>query len=539
MNRLTISSSAAFRLIGLVFCLVVWTATGQSQTWQSIDINCAPGTTTIVGNVFTIAGYGNGTSGTTDSFRFVYRLLSGDCEIVARLTSQTETHEWARAGVMIRQNLNPGSPFVQMGRNPEVSRGVEFQHRRSANGATESNSGGELNTLPRWLRLRRIGNTFSGFQAPDVGGRPGRWAQQGANVTVAMTEPVRVGLAVSSHSTTTLSTAVFDNVSTPVPNPFERTLEAVSQTAGDDWALFIQGNLAYIGNEPVWEIRDITNPTSPVLIYSDTFRGSWVEDIWVSGNLVYIAHAEVGFFIFDATIPTAPILLSSRDTPGVAVEVHVSSGVAYVADYPFPPGTEALGLAIFDVTDPTSPTLIETYPVPGGCMGVTVVGNLAYVTDEAYGLIILNVTDPTSPTRVGAINPPGMHGTALVRGTLVYMGGYADGLHIIDVSNPSLPTLVSTYDTPGLAAQRDGDVSGELLYYLPDTSSLQVLDVSNPVAPTLIAYISLPGQVVRARVVGDLLFVPSWLSGSTGFWIFRWTGAEAPRTGSPRWSLYR
>jgi len=525
------------RPISLSLALCIFVSAAEGQIWRSENIGSSSGTTNIAGGVFSIASNGSGTSGTADSFRFVYLRLSGDCEIVARVTLQTATHEWARAGVMIRQSLDPGSPFVQMARNPGVSHGIEFQHRQSANGATESNSGGELNALPRWLRLKRIGNTFSGFQAPDAGGIPGRWAQQGVNVTVPMSDPVYLGLAVSSHSTTTLSTAVFDNVSTPVPNPRERTLEVVSETPGDDWALFIQGNLAYVGDEPVWKIYDISNPASPILLYTDTFRGSWVEDIWVSGNLVYIAHAEAGFFIFDATTPTAPILLGSRDTPGIAVEVHVSSGVAYVADYPYPPGTEVLDLAIFDVTDPTSPTLIETYPVPGGCMGVTVVGNLAYVTDEAYGLVILDVTDPTSPTRVGAINPPGMHGSALVRGTLVYMGGYAEGLHIIDVSNPSLPTLVSTYDTPGLAAQRDGFVSDELLYYLPDTSSLQVLDVSNPAAPTLIAYISLPGQVVRARVVGDLIFVPSWLSGSTGFWVFRWTGA--PRTGCSRWSLYR
>jgi len=197
---------------GTLFALLFSAQTLFGQEWKSIDIgNTVAGTTNISAGTFTIEGDGDDIWGTADGFRFVYLQGEGDCEIMARVTSQENTFSWAKAGVMIRQSLDPGSKHAYMCRTP--GNGVAFQWRPSTDGSSNNNNGGD-NGLPRWVRLKRVGNTFSGYSAPDSGGKPGTWTQRGGSVSITMTGTVYVGLAVTSHDYGTLSTAVFDNVVT-------------------------------------------------------------------------------------------------------------------------------------------------------------------------------------------------------------------------------------------------------------------------------------------------------------------------------------
>jgi hypothetical protein len=57
---------------------------------------------------FTVDAAGIDIWGTTDQFYFVNQPLSGDGEIVARVTSLTPTDPWAKAGVMFREAF-PGT----------------------------------------------------------------------------------------------------------------------------------------------------------------------------------------------------------------------------------------------------------------------------------------------------------------------------------------------------------------------------------------------------------------------------------------------
>ena len=535
MSRERRSAGVCAVVPALVVAMTLWTAAARGQGgWSSIDINAATGTTTLVSGVFTIEGDGAGTSGTADGFRFVYRPWTGDCEIVARVTSQTQTHDWARAGVMIRQSLDAASPFVQMDRNPGVPHGVEFQLRQTAGGQTESNYGGGLNALPRWVRLRRVGNTVSGFQAPDIGGRPGRWAQQGVNVTAPMSDPVYIGLGVSSHSTETLSRAAFDHVTAQRPNPYEPTLELVSYTQGRAWALFVEGNLAYIGDEPLIRILDVTTPTAPVSLGTGPSLPDWTEDIWVSGQYAYLAQAYFGLEILDVSDPTAPTYVGGIDLPGFSFNLQVCDNLAYVA-------IRFDGWAIVDVSDPTSPTLVTIYDTPGECGNLLIdcAGNLAYITDEGPGLWIFDVTDPTSPTTISNLDTPGLASGLCLVDSLLYLTDYTGGFDVVDVSNPAAPSIVGSIDSWGLG--RTITVVGNLAYLAAeptdDMGGLQIFDVSNPASPILIACHRTPGYPVRVVVSGGLIFHTAWLD-EGGLWIFRWSEA-APRTASHAWSLYR
>lgn len=96
--------------------------------WKQQDVGgvSAHGYVFYESGVFTAYGSGGGASGGSqgetwaaeDEFYFVHQTAGGDCEIVARVLSQTETDRWAKAGVMIRSSLDRGSPFAMVAVTP-------------------------------------------------------------------------------------------------------------------------------------------------------------------------------------------------------------------------------------------------------------------------------------------------------------------------------------------------------------------------------------------------------------------------------------
>ena len=122
----------------------------------------------------------------------------------ARLASLAGTQDWAKAGVMMRQTLDAGSAHAMM----VVSRlnGAAFQRRRITGGASSSTDGGAA-SAPEWVKLTRSGTTLTASLSSDGS----TWRVVGTD-TVSLTGSIYVGLAVTSHWTGTLATAVFDNV---------------------------------------------------------------------------------------------------------------------------------------------------------------------------------------------------------------------------------------------------------------------------------------------------------------------------------------
>lgn len=191
-------------LIALLLALFV-AGTVEAQTFSSRDIGSVGvgGSYSSANQVSTLKGSGADIWGTADAFRFAYQTLSGDGEIQARVTSQTNTNPWAKAGVMIRETLNANSRHVMTVITP--GNGVSFQ-RRSSTGGTSLSTTVAGPRAPYWVRVVRTGNSFSSYRSDGSS-----WILMGS-VTVAMSANVHIGLAVTSHNNTVLSTAKFDNV---------------------------------------------------------------------------------------------------------------------------------------------------------------------------------------------------------------------------------------------------------------------------------------------------------------------------------------
>jgi hypothetical protein len=192
------------------------------------------GSANYASGTFTVAGAGAEIYGTADAFHFVYQPLTGDGTVVARLVSLQGGTGYVSAGVMIRETLNAGSTNAKTADWAAYSR-IYFDVRTSTGGGT-SEPGSASAALPYWLKVNRSGSTFSSYTSSDGV----NWVQLGTSQTIAMAQSVYVGLAVTSGSTTALTTATFDNVSVnsaAAPAPVITNVSATTGPIGSQVAI--------------------------------------------------------------------------------------------------------------------------------------------------------------------------------------------------------------------------------------------------------------------------------------------------------------
>jgi len=194
----------------------VWT----TGVWISADIGdvCTPGSFTDFGSdTFEISASGTDIWGTDDEFHYVYKPWTGDGQITVRVVSilpEPSLNEWTKAGVMIRDTLDPNSAHATMvvtpnyqpdGTGPQGHR-VSAQGRLAAGNQSFHTSSGNM-TGPMCVRLMRQGDTFTVYYYYD-----GEWIEQHRE-TIVMTDPVYIGMVVTAHEDSgPLATAQFDRV---------------------------------------------------------------------------------------------------------------------------------------------------------------------------------------------------------------------------------------------------------------------------------------------------------------------------------------
>ena len=179
--------------------------------WKTQDIGATGvwGSASQTNGVFTLAASGDDIWNAADAFRFVYTTTtSTSFTIVARIASVQNVNSWSKAGVMIRDSLDPGAANVFIAVTP--GNGVTFQYRTSDGGGS-SNVATAGVSAPYWVKLVVSGTTFTGYRSSDGT----NWTQVGSTTLTISTSTAYVGLAVTSHNNSSLCTATFDNVSAP------------------------------------------------------------------------------------------------------------------------------------------------------------------------------------------------------------------------------------------------------------------------------------------------------------------------------------
>ncbi|MFN7926753.1 MAG: hypothetical protein U0Y68_02215 [Blastocatellia bacterium] len=343
-----------------------------SCPWASAEVGNvgAAGSATCDTTTTTVRGGGADIWDAADAFHFEYQSITGDGQIVARMASQQNTNAWAKAGLMMRENLTASAKHASIFLTP--FNGSIFQHRLEV-GAGTTFMLGTYTPAPYWLKLVRAGNMFTGYTSADGA----TWKLIGTQ-SVVMANTIYVGLAVSSHLVGTLGTVSFTNIAytgssvvtptpapsptptpmptptpTPTPIPAPTPTPTPTATAGNQFYVSPTGTAGGDGS--------IGNPWNLATALAQPASVKPGATIWVRGG------TYAGAFVSNLTgTETAPITV--RAYPG---ERPMLDGIGY--DYTKNPLTVNGAYAIY------------------------------------WGLEVMNSSQDRSTRRAGAINVFGAH----------------------------------------------------------------------------------------------------------------------------------
>ncbi|HTV47097.1 MAG TPA: RICIN domain-containing protein, partial [Phycisphaerae bacterium] len=268
-----------------------WQLKALAPGWTDQDIG-SPGvagsadyTAIYNGTTWNVTGGGLGTS-TSDQFNFVSQSFTGNAEIYAEVTSQTDSNASAKAGLMFRNTNAANSAFADVVVTP--SDGVEFQWRSTAGGSYSSASVSGIKASV-WLELVRNGNQFSGYYSTN----DETWTQIGSTQTITMNSTVLAGMAVTAQNNST------------------------SSTAGFSWV--------NLGNQPVYV------NSSGQLAYNALPNGDQVMDFSTAGY-------EEGNMPIPTNIPVEATVDPSGDTTGSTDTTNIQDAINTVSALPLVDG---------------------------------------------------------------------------------------------------------------------------------------------------------------------------------------------------------
>ena len=191
-----------------------WTTNGATEL--ALWFHGSPAALVETATGVTLSGAGADIYMGTSEFRFAYKKLSGDGSITVRVDSAQTQSDWTKAGLMIRESLDPLAIQVHMISAPRQSL-LEWMYRSATNSTTTTafNTAANSNPLPVWLRLTRAGNVFTGECSTD--GKT--WTKiTGTDVTssatITMPASVYIGMVVCSQSAGNLAVADFSQIKT-------------------------------------------------------------------------------------------------------------------------------------------------------------------------------------------------------------------------------------------------------------------------------------------------------------------------------------
>jgi regulation of enolase protein 1 (concanavalin A-like superfamily) len=324
-----------------------------------------PGSAAFRLGTYTVVGSGKDIWGQADQFNFVYQPITGDVDVSTRVASIQGSNAWAKAGVMIRETLANDSRHAFALISP--GKGSAFQRRIDAGGFSE-NTAGPAMAPPGWVRLVRTANQFQAFTSTDGV----HWTSIGTD-TVPMAETVFVGLAVTSH-TSTSATATIDHFVLSQSAAPPNQLPVVSLTAPAGGATFTAPASITVSAQA----SDPENRLARVELFANTTRigSKTAAPFTVTWTSVPAGTYSLTAVAFDldggsATSPAVTVTVNAvASTPPTTVSFQKSADHATLVNY----------------------YLLEVFAAGANTSTATPVSslNLGKPTPDASGLITLN-----------------------------------------------------------------------------------------------------------------------------------------------------
>jgi hypothetical protein len=462
--------------------------------WADTDIGGprVSGSASVSAGTFTVTGAGSDIGKTSDQFHFVYQVVDGDVEIVARLGSIQKIHQESKAGIMIREALTRASSHALM--TGTAAKGWTFE-RRPVSGGSTLETPGSFSNPPGWVKLVRTGDTFQAYESIDGS----TWVLVGTE-TIQMARTVYVGLAVTSHNARRAASATFTNVTVTSVQPENQppTVTLVAPAAGTTYTAPASIAFQATAADSDGTVSRIDFYAGAQLIGTDAtspYSAAWNNVPAGSYDLTAVATDDAGASATSSTArvtvtapPNQPPTVSiaspangaSFTAPAtITINANASDGDGTVTRVDFYRGSTLIG------SDTSSPYSVTWSSVPAGTYALTAVAfdDDGASTSSPAVSVTVSSTAP-APTSV-AFTPSPDHATA-VTSYSVALRRATDAVTATPVATKSLgkPAPVNNEITVGISDIVDPLPAGS--YYAVVTAVGSAGSAASAPSPTFI-----------------------------------------------------
>jgi hypothetical protein len=256
---------------------------------------------------YTITSSGTDITAQSDGFHYAYKMLTGPGSIIARIVSVDNTDPWAKAGVMIRETLEPDSAHALICVTP--NNGVASVVRVSTgDDSFTSNQAGI--TAPHWVKLERdLAGNFTVFHSADGS----NWVslEDFTSQRIQMGANVYIGLAVTSRNAGETCQAVFSDVS------------ITGNVSQQQW---MNQDIGIMSNAPEPIYIAMSNSTgTPAVVYNEDPNAT-VTDIWTEWVIPLQDFENQGLILTD--VDKIAIGIGTKDN----ITIPGGSGKMYFDD---------------------------------------------------------------------------------------------------------------------------------------------------------------------------------------------------------------
>ena len=276
-------------------------------------------------------------------------------------------------------------------------------------------------SAPYWVEIVRSGSNFSCYYSSNGTS----WTQCGSTTAITMTDPIYVGLVVTSHADPTLCTATFDNVSVTGSNQCAMpTYSPVAGTYGSAQTVTISTTT---GGATIRYTTDGSTPSeSAGTVYSNAVSisvNTTLQAIAYEGGYTDSTVASGMFTIQCATPTYSPAAGTYGSAQSVTISTTTSGAtVRYTTDGTMP--TETNGTVYSNAVTISATVTLQAIAYESGLADSTVAAGIYVISTSGSIIVQDSFTGANGTSLIGrapdVINLPG--GTYIVSGSTATWG---------------------------------------------------------------------------------------------------------------------
>ncbi len=289
------------------------------------------------------------------------------------------------------------------------------------------------------------------------------------------------------------------------------------------------GKYAYVLNSNNFQVVDLNNPTSPVVLSTITTNytsNPYHNTLVTSGNYLYITSLNSSNLdIYDITAPTSPSFVKQLALGGSGKNGRIANGYMYI------PLFNGTATKVVNISNPAQATVVGTISTVASPVWVSINGNYLYIGHDLNGnygsIYAYTLGNPVSPTYVGIMPSGTMYSRTYapyIAGSYMYVMSYIlSGMYVLSLSDPAVPTVVYATAANSILEPQSIDGGSGYLYvgvfntHNTSQKSLDVWSLANPALPTKVstANISSNGGPNTVKVKNGAIFVLSGANNAT------------------------